>query len=299
MMAWDHFEACMQGGRSYQEDDCGVFELPPSLHGGGLLLVLADGMGGEQAGDRASAIAVRSFIDAYASGAAPTIPQRLYRALEHANQELALEVATDAALSGMGCTLLAAVLTDRELYWISVGDSPLWLWRKGALLRLNQDHSYRQVLAQQVAAGEISPEEAGYHPDRNALISALTGEPLTLVDWCTEPYSLQPGDRILLASDGLLTLSEVQIAAYLQVCPSTRVTCQGLLEAVLAADYAYQDNVTVMLAQAAEGHLSWRRLRVALLLVVLAALGAGGLWWGKQEGWPWLPLERLRSEQVP
>ncbi|MCK7461533.1 MAG: protein phosphatase 2C domain-containing protein [Sphingobacterium sp.] len=130
---------------------------------------------------------------------------------------MALEVATDPDnLRGMGCTLLAVVLTAEGLYWISVGDSPLWLWRRGRLRRLNQDHAYRSVLAEQVSAGEISAVEAASHPDRNALISAVTGEDLELVDLSRQPCTLKPSDQILLASDGVLTLSEQEIAAVLK-----------------------------------------------------------------------------------
>ena len=75
----------------------------------------------------------------------------------------------------MGCTLLAVVLAQEGLYWISVGDSPLWLWRAGRLHRLNQDHAYRSILAHRVHEGEMSADDAARHPDRNALISAVTG----------------------------------------------------------------------------------------------------------------------------
>lgn len=285
MVAWMHDEGMAQGSRPRQEDDYGVFELPPELEAGDLLLVLADGMGGEQAGALASALAVRGFIETYDAVPAATIPERLERTLSHVNGRMALEVATDPDnLRGMGCTLLAVVLTAEGLYWISVGDSPLWLWRRGRLRRLNQDHAYRSVLAEQVSAGEISAVEAASHPDRNALISAVTGEDLELVDLSRQPCKLKPSDQILLASDGVLTLSEQEIAAVLKSLRLAESPCPQLLTAVASRQNPQQDNVTVLWARpaatASAEPLWWRPwVRTSLLAGLLALLVSGGAWW--------------------
>ena len=263
MAMWMHDEGMMQGRRSQQEDDYGVFELPPELEAGRLLLVLADGMGGEQAGALASALAVRGFVETYDIIPSATIPERLERTLHHVNGRLALEVAANPHLRGMGCTLLAVVLAEEALYWISVGDSPLWLWRRGRLRRLNQDHAYRVILAGRVNAGEMSAEDAAAHPDRNALISAVTGENLELIDLSRRPLPLEANDQILLASDGILTLSEREIATVLKAARAPKSPCQPLLTAVESRQNPQQDNTTVLWA---------RRLS-----------GAGMSWWPK--GW--------------
>ena len=252
MVAWVHDSGMTQGRRAEQEDDYGVFDLPPQLEVGDMLLVLADGMGGEQAGALASALAVRGFIEAYDIVPSVSVPERLERTLHHVNGRMALEVATDPEhLGGMGCTLLAVVLAEEGLYWISVGDSPLWLWRRGCLHRLNEDHAYRGILARQVSAGKISAQEAACHPDRNALISVVTGEGLELVDLSREPFPLEPDDQILLASDGLLTLTEREIAAVLKAARTARSPCQRLLAAVRSHENPYQDNTTVLWAKRA------------------------------------------------
>lgn len=252
MAVWVHDEGIAQGSRSRQEDDYGVFELPPELGAGDLLLVLADGMGGEQGGARASALAVRSFIRTYDAVPATTIPERLERTLIQVNAQMAREAATDPdGLNGMGCTLLAVVLAEEGLYWVSVGDSPLWLWRRGRLRRLNQDHAYRSVLARQVSIGEISAEAAARHPDRNALMSAVTGDALDLVDLPRQAYALRESDQILLASDGVLTLDEREIAAVLTDRRMDGTPCQALLAAVAAHKRPQQDNITVLWARSA------------------------------------------------
>ncbi|MEE4376584.1 MAG: protein phosphatase 2C domain-containing protein [Candidatus Competibacteraceae bacterium] len=273
-----HCASRIQGKREYQQDDYGIFELPASLQSGDLLLVLADGMGGERAGDRASATAIRCFIDAYGAISARNIPERLRRALDHANRELALEIAAaPSLLNGMGCTLLAAVLAKEGLYWISVGDSPLWLYRHKQLTRLNQDHSYRPVLAQQLAGGEISATDAQAHPDRNALFSALTGELIHQVDITQEPYPLQVGDRVLLASDGLLTLSEANIAIQMNAHAAGNMICQRLLEAVMNAADPEQDNTTVMVACLSPKHQS--PFTVLVVVLGLVTVLAASWWW--------------------
>lgn len=286
MAAWVHDEGAAQGSRSRQEDDYGVFELPPELEAGDLLLVLADGMGGEQAGARASALAVRGFVDAYDTASATAIPERLEQTLARVNERMARDAASDPyGLHGMGCTLLAVVLTKEGLYWISVGDSPLWLWRRGRLHRLNQDHAYRSILAQQVTMGEISAAEAAHHPDRNALISAVTGADLELVDLSRQAYPLKPNDQVLLASDGLLTLNEKEIAAVLSRARAESRPCERLLAAVAEHRNLHQDNVTVLWARSAVVQPVapwWRRfgMGAALLgVVALSVLAAGGVWW--------------------
>jgi protein phosphatase len=280
MTHWRYCKARIQGRRPYQEDYDGVFTPPQALGAGELVLVIADGMGGEHGGDRASYLVVSAFIDAYAAVPADTIPERLQRALLHANRELALEVAGDPAIrTGMGCTLLAVVFDQQALYWISIGDSPLWLWRRHELIRLNQDHSYRYVLTQRVATGELAQEDANRHPDRTALLSAVTGSELNLIDLCEQPYPLENDDQVLLASDGLFTLTEEQIA--LQMGKDKDLPCQDLLNAVVAAAHPYQDNATVMIAQPCKKKsINRRRIwLIGLLIIMLTGWMVGfGLW---------------------
>ncbi len=271
MAAWVHDESMAQGSRPRQEDDYGVFELPPELEAGDLLLVLADGMGGERGGARASALAIRAFVETYDMAPGSTVPERLERTLAHVNERMAWEAATDPdGLHGMGCTLLAVVLAQEGLYWISVGDSPLWLWRAGRLHRLNQDHAYRSILAHRVHEGEMSADDAARHPDRNALISAVTGHEMELVDLPRQAHPLERDDQILLASDGMLTLDEAEIAGVLSSVRSGESPCDRLLAEVARRQRPHQDNITVLWAQSAAFRFApwWRRL---------------GRWWRRSE----------------
>ena len=240
------------GARAYQEDDfrtLGFRDADPD--GCDLLLVLADGMGGHRGGARASGLAVSAFLDAF-RGERGGVTARLRAALEAANAEVGRQESEDARYAGMGCTLVASVVTDDgSVHWISVGDSPLWRLREsgngdgGGLERLNADHSMRPVLEDLVRQGRMAPEDA-QGAAVHQLRSALTGDALTLVDEAAPPVRLGIGDAVVLASDGLETLAPDEIR---RLC-SGRLTAAGavtdLLRAVEAEARPTQDNATVV-----------------------------------------------------
>ena len=179
------------GCREKQEDSYRVKYYPD-----GLLVVVADGMGGHHCGELASAVAVREFEVAFAAAAEKSVRERLLTALSVAN------TAVGAELGGCGgTTLVATFICKGVIWWVSVGDSPLLLWRNNRLQRLNADHSLRAVLLEYVAAGTMTHTEAIQRGHQ--LRSALTGEAPALVDSPLIPCPLLPGDRILVASDGV------------------------------------------------------------------------------------------------
>jgi serine/threonine protein phosphatase PrpC len=231
----------IQGGRDYQEDDFGFDNSRPF----DFLMVLADGMGGHQGGAEASHCAIKSFMNAYhiAKG---SVTKRLKEALEITNQQVGIAAKSDPKLKGMGCTLVGVVFNGEQLEWISVGDSPLWIYNNArGLRRLNADHSMKPILEEQVQRGELTQKTAAKHSLRNMLLSAITGAPIKLIDQSSIKCS--PGDRILLASDGLFTLSEHQISQILsQSLPSNKFVKQ-LLDAVTKKMRNNQDNTTALL----------------------------------------------------
>jgi PPM family protein phosphatase len=242
-----------QGRRAYQEDAFDFHPLQAEADGSGgegLLMVLADGMGGHQGGAVASSMAVSTFIQAYGSAVAEPETGRLEQALLAANYEIAREATSEPGLRGMGCTLVGVTITPRGVQWISVGDSPLFLFRNGELKRLNADHSMVPVLQHAVSQGVLSDSEAASHPERQALRSAVTGKDLNLVDLQSEPVELLPGDRLLLVSDGIFTLSAsriIQLIAQHADWPAEELS-RHLVQAVSEAGNPHQDNVTVMVA---------------------------------------------------
>jgi serine/threonine protein phosphatase PrpC len=203
------------------------------------LFVVADGMGGAQAGEVASQIAVEVFEPGLPETAHPELElAELARAanariheLSHANAEQA----------GMGTTLTAVYVGEQEVAIAHVGDSRAYCLRDGQLLRLTDDHSLVDELMRQ---GRLTPEEAVEHPQRSVITRALGPEGIVDVD--TRSFRARAGDVYLLCSDGLTTmLSEQQIAAALLAHPCLRDAGEALIAAANQA--GGRDNITVVL----------------------------------------------------
>ena len=238
------------GARPYQEDDYRIVAVGDrEQEDCDFLMVLADGMGGHRGGAEASRVAVAAFVTEFAE-AEGTVDSRLRRALDAANSAVGVRAAGDSRLEGMGCTLVGCAVTDQEeAHWISVGDSPLWCVRGGdggqsAMTRLNDDHSMRPVLEALVRQGQLEEDEvaSGSHQLR----SAVVGEHLPLVDEGQPPVRLGAGDRLVLASDGLETLSEDEILRRCAGPGDAADIVRDLLSSVEALDRPHQDNATVL-----------------------------------------------------
>ena len=244
------------GKREYQEDDYGLLDgrdlgLDGSEHS---MLVVADGMGGHVGGATASGLLSKTFVEVYPQTSGPIV-DRLRDCLEKANNAIADAIAENPKLDSMGSTLVAAVVANEGLHWISVGDSPLWLFRQGKLERLNADHSMAPVLADLVAKGDMTAEEAARDPRRHSLRSAVMGDDIHLIDASAQPVEIAKSDLLLLASDGLLTLSEQEIVDILKKTQDAPLedSAAALIQAVEAAEHPHQDNTTILLYAPAEG----------------------------------------------
>jgi serine/threonine protein phosphatase PrpC len=238
------------GGRERQEDALAAHS-PVSETGpraGEVLLALADGMGGHAGGEVASRLVVDSFCAAYRESTG-SVADALRTSLDLANEALAGAVASNPAMRGMGTTLSGCVVREDRLHWISVGDSPLWLFRDATLRRLNADHSMRPLLDDMVRAGSMSREAARVDGRRNLLYSAVSGGAIAMIDLCKEPVPLQAGDLVMLASDGVETLEEAELVSLLQDAGTQRVAelAATLLAAVDTAGARYQDNASIIL----------------------------------------------------
>ena len=250
-MGFEHATGASQGARSYQEDAAAVRQ-----HGEGLIAVLADGMGGHAGGAVASAVATQSFLEGYLTAEGQS-KARLAEGLSCANVGILDEVAARPSLRGMGCTLVGIAFAANAaangaawgIDWISVGDSPLYLVRKGQIARLNADHSLAPEIDRLAELGRISWEDAQADPNRHVLRSALTGTAIEMIDRPRAPLSLEPDDMVVLASDGIHTLHEADIARLVAAAANPGAAAEALLAAVAAVDDPHQDNTTVVVVR--------------------------------------------------
>ncbi|EDY17348.1 protein serine/threonine phosphatase [Chthoniobacter flavus Ellin428] len=238
----------VHGSRETQDDYYGFCPLSADTDGlDGLLLVLADGMGGYKGGGTASRIVVESFIEHFCFSRG-TLRERMLGSLHASRRSLLEEIARhDESFGHMGSTLVAVVRSPQGLHWVSVGDSGLYLFRDGVVQRVNADHSMAPLLADQVARGEMTAEEAAHHPDRHALRSAIAARPLFEFELRDQPFELQRGDIVYAATDGLASLTDEEVAERMQT--NARESAEHIATALLIAinelGRKRQDNTTV------------------------------------------------------
>jgi serine/threonine protein phosphatase PrpC len=191
------------------------------------LFVVADGMGGAQAGEVASRTAVEVFRGGLGEDASSDPEGSLVaRALE-ANTRIHELSQANAEQAGMGTTLTAAYVGAEEVSVAHVGDSRAYCLRDGELLRLTDDHSLVDELLRQ---GKLTPEEAEDHPQRSIITRALGPEPEVEVD--TRTHRARAGDVYLLCSDGLTTMiAEAEVGAILRSASRLRDAGEALLAA--------------------------------------------------------------------
>ncbi|HET6813713.1 MAG TPA: Stp1/IreP family PP2C-type Ser/Thr phosphatase [Actinomycetota bacterium] len=212
---------------------------------GRTVFAVADGLGGHQGGEVASAAAVEPLaaLDGREFADPAEAAEALTAAIREANAAILDQAAGDPGLWGMGTTVTAAALAgERHLQLAHVGDSRAYLLRDGSLEQLSTDHT---VVAELVRRGRLTPAQAAIHPERSILTRAVGLDPRIPVD-TPDPLELQDGDQVLLCSDGLTEpVDDDQIAQLLSVEPDGNAACQALIDAANAA--GGPDNITAVL----------------------------------------------------
>ncbi|RLA10250.1 MAG: hypothetical protein DRQ54_00110 [Gammaproteobacteria bacterium] len=238
----------IQGGRDYQEDCYQVFYPDAEdVEKKRALVVLADGMGGHAGGAVASEIVVEGVVDIISKQyPVDNSPSALFAAMDGANRAVLRRAREEPELQGMGCTLVALTIDQNELHWISVGDSLLYLIRGGEVIRKNDDHSYGGYVDRLIAAGEDIPATPGFKPRRNMLMSYVNGEEVAMIDCPDEAHQIQAGDRLIVASDGLDTISSDDFPFLSKNAATPQALADALVGAVEAAGKSNQDNTTVV-----------------------------------------------------
>jgi len=240
------------------------------------LFVVCDGMGGHAGGEFASRWAAETIrdelkdlfeasdrrktvklseeeLEALAAGqpmptrklAAGEIEERIRRAIGRANEVVRkIAQARPQEAGDTGTTVTMALVKGEMAYIANVGDSRTYLYRDGQLRPITRDHS---VVASLVQAGMIQPEEVYTHPQRNLIFRSLGAKPEVEVDLFRQ--ELQPGDRLLLCSDGLWEMvRDPQIAKIMEKAPNPKTTCQRLIDA--ANTNGGEDNISTIVVWA-------------------------------------------------
>lgn len=215
-------------------------ENPEIFNAKGVLMVVADGMGGHEGGEVASSMAVERVKAQYYCG--DSNPARaLAAAFNRANQDVYDYARSHPKLAGMGTTCTAVAVVGGRAWLAHVGDSRIYLVREGGAYRMTQDHSATMEL---VNRGLLTLAEADHHEERNVILRALgTHERLEVATW-KNPFPLRAGDWMVLCSDGLYqTIPDDELADLCTRQGTSAQACDALLRAALDRDGT--DNITV------------------------------------------------------
>lgn len=262
MLSFDCAMRATRGAREYQEDTALLWPGgSPIAHAASpasdanVIALLADGMGGHAGGALASRLVCERFLSFYLDNPASEMTASLLDALNAANTAIAEKVADNPLLSGMGTTLIGAAFKDDGVSWVSVGDSPMMLWRRGEIALLNEDHSLAPDIDRLAAAGKLSAEQARRDPRRHMLRSAITGEDIDLIDISKCPLQLMPDDYVILASDGVQTIEPVEISRIIQAygADGADAVAGALIRTIDGLREPHQDNTTVIAVRVLEG----------------------------------------------
>ena len=259
-----HFGSRTDVGCQRERNEDSLVVSPP-------LYVVADGMGGHNAGDVASEVAVNTL-----AALAPTIPDvdLLGRAVESANHAVITE-AQKAGFEGMGTTMTACVVQGDKIAIAHVGDSRAYLLHTGKLQQLTRDHSW---VADMVEQGKLTPDEARIHPNRSVITRALGSDPMMQPD--LYEITASEGDRLLLCSDGLTGMvDDGSIQAMLARIRDPQRCAAALVKEAIANGGS--DNITVIVVDitgtnAKAERRERRRSRAWIILMLVALVGIIG-----------------------
>lgn len=257
--AWRVYDAKGGDAGEIAASDAGV-----TLSGGGLLLV-ADGIGGHYGGDVASRITADVFVKTF-FGNPGECEDRFTASLTAANQAIAVAQEKEPGLKDMGATLVAGHVHDGELCFVSIGDSLILRYRDDELHRVNADHSYMEI-ADREALGSGDPDlwrDVMTRKGRDSITIAVLGRGLE--DFGHKPQiasrKILPGDLLIFSSDGLETLTMVQIHNFIRTLLPRGVgaVADGLIRAVdgIGKNRNYQDNATLIVALAEDAPAATR-----------------------------------------
>lgn len=237
------------GRREYQQD-VSIVSYENKNGDTKAIAILCDGMGGMSNGEIASNICVNQIFDDYRKQQKIENPnQFLIEEAQKADSYVSSLTDKDGEPLNSGCTLIAAIIDSKQLSWVSVGDSRIYVIRDDEMVQVTTDHNYMMILSEKVEQGEISMEEAISNPKKEALISYIGMCGLNLIDSNANPFELKSDDFVLMCSDGLYrTLSKEEMKYIIKNnYNNVSLAVQELVEAAVVNGSVNQDNTSAIL----------------------------------------------------
>ncbi|MBK8609214.1 MAG: Stp1/IreP family PP2C-type Ser/Thr phosphatase [Chitinophagaceae bacterium] len=210
----------------------------------GYMLIVADGMGGHQAGEVASKMATEIISREYFNAKNGSVEKNLEKVLTLANKTIFEKASSQKAYQGMGTTCTVLVVIGQAIYYAHVGDSRAYIQKADSILQITEDHTYVQQL---VNSGEITAEEAATHPKRNILTNAMGTKPELRIDTGISKFKFENNDRLLLCSDGLYDY--LKDAELNKILLDNELKNAANLMVQQAKARGGHDNITVVLAE--------------------------------------------------
>lgn len=229
-----------RGGRESQQDSFGVSNIEHTGYADekGILAIVADGMGGLAHGKEISEKTVHYMLSGFENMSTEASVQQLLSLVHTLNSKIYNQYQMEG-----GTTLVAVYIIENSFYWISVGDSTIYLKRDRALYQLNKEHIHLNTLYLKVLEDKMSMQEAMTDKEKYALTEYIGKDVLTEIDFNIKPFRLQAGDKLMLCSDGISSyLAESEILEALE--QDITACCSKLERTVLSKKYPYQDNFT-------------------------------------------------------
>lgn len=216
------------------------------------IAVLCDGMGGLSGGERASKLCSETIYRAFHEKPdSVSIPQFYAEWISRADEAVAgLKNSAGAPLNA-GTTMVSVVIENGMLHWASVGDSRIYIQRRGEIACLTHDHNLLMLLNEKVKRGEMTRQEADADPKKEALISYIGVGGVRYIDRNSTPMKLQDGDHIILCSDGLYrTVTEAEMLQIVRCfAGETESAAQALTQLALSKRNPHQDNTSVIVLE--------------------------------------------------
>jgi protein phosphatase len=237
------------GKRAYQQDAARVDNEYMYVENNLFLATMCDGMGGMNGGEKASKLCVDTMFEAFycvdVKGRVPSFFKFMADNLDKMIHNLKDDNGNPLK---SGTTLTSVIIEKNNLYWVSVGDSRIYLKRGNEMISITVDHNYKLLLDEQVKKGIITKEQADSNPEKEALISFMGIGGINYIDINPNPLKLLNDDCILLCSDGLYrTLSTEEMIAIIDSCDDMQKAAEMLTSAAINKGKRNQDNTTAVL----------------------------------------------------